>query len=132
MGSKHISYCRNCAANCGVVLDVEEGRILSVLPDRENPISEGYVCIKGTVASDLHNGDEDRLVQCMKRDEEGKFHPIDKYQAIDEIADRLSAIVAKNGPRSLAVFFGTTSYFDCVGKPFVKSLMSEIGSPVIF
>ncbi|MET0984556.1 MAG: molybdopterin-dependent oxidoreductase [Steroidobacteraceae bacterium] len=127
-----ITYCRNCAANCGLVLEVEADRIVSIRPDRQNPVSEGYACIKGTMAAHLHNGDEDRLTQCMKRDADGQFRPIDKYQAVEEIAGRLRGILDRHGPRALAAFFGTTSYADCVGKPFLKSLMAALGSPAIF
>jgi anaerobic selenocysteine-containing dehydrogenase len=130
--TKHVTYCRNCAANCGLVMETNGSRIASVRTDRENLVSEGYACIKGMMAADLHNGDEDRLVTCMKRGADGRFHPIDKYRAVEEIADRLRGILDRHGPRSLAAFFGTTSYSDCVGKPFLKSLMAAIGAPAIF
>ena len=132
MATEKISYCRNCAANCGVVLEVEDNRIVSVRGDRANLISEGYVCIKGTLAAELQNGAEDRLTQCMKRGPDGVFHPIDRLQAVEEIAARLKVILAEHGPRALAAFFGTTSYSDCVGKPFLKSLMAALGAPAIF
>lgn len=129
---KRYSYCRNCAANCGMVFEVEDNRIVSARSDRENIVSEGYVCIKGTMAVDLHNGAEDRLTRCLKRAEDGSFHPIDKYQAVEEIAGKLKGILDRHGPRALGAFFGTTSYSDCVGKPFLKSLMHELGAPATF
>lgn len=131
MTTKH-SYCRNCGAHCGIVFEVENGAIASFKPDRQNPVSEGYVCIKGTMAVDLHRGDEPRLTHCLKRGEDGEYHPIDKYDAVREIAEKLRDILDRWGPRSLGAFFGTTSYMDCVGKPFFKSLMAAIGSPSVF
>jgi anaerobic selenocysteine-containing dehydrogenase len=130
--AKQITYCRNCASNCGLILDVEDGKILSVVNDKENIVSEGYACIKGKMAADLHNGEENRLMQCMKRGEDGKYYPIDKYQAIDEIAEKLQDILQRRGPRALGAFFGTTSYSDSVGKPFIKSLLHALGAPSIF
>ena len=127
-----ISYCRNCAANCGLVFEVENNRIVSIQNDRDNLVSKGYSCIKGTMAADLHGGAEQRLTHCLKRGEDGKFHPIDKYQAVDEIAEKLKGILDRHGPRALAAFFGTTSYSDCIGKPFLKSIMAHLGSPAIF
>jgi len=132
MADERYSYCRNCAANCGVVLQIEDGTIQHVSPDRQNPVSEGYVCIKGTMAADLHNGAEARLTTCMKRGPDGRFHPIDRLQAVEEIADRLAGILDAHGPRALGAFFGTTSYADCIGKPFLKSLMAELGAPAVF
>jgi anaerobic selenocysteine-containing dehydrogenase len=127
-----ITYCRNCAANCGLRLEVVDRRIVSVQPDRDNLVSQGYACIKGTMAADLHNGDEDRLMQCMKRGADGQFRPIDKYRAVEEIAEQLREILQQHGPRALAAFFGTTSYSDSVGKPFLKSIMAHLGAPAIF
>lgn len=129
---KKYSYCRNCAANCGLVFEVEDNRILAAESDRENLVSEGYVCIKGTMAVDLHRGEENRLTHCLKRGEDGRFHPIDRRQAVDEIAAKLKVMLDRHGPRALAAFFGTTSYSDCIGKPFLKSLMHELGAPAIF
>ena len=126
------SYCRNCAANCGMVFEVEDNHILSAKSDRLNQVSEGYVCIKGTMAADLHRGAENRLTRCLKRMPDGSYAPIDKYRAVQEIADKLKAILAARGPRAVGAFFGTTSYSDCVGKPFLKSLLHEIGSPAVF
>ena len=72
------SYCRNCAANCGMVFEVEDNHILSAKSDRLNQVSEGYVCIKGTMAADLHRGAENRLTRCLKRMPDGSYAPIDK------------------------------------------------------
>jgi len=129
---KKYSYCRNCAANCGLVFEVQDNHIVSAESDRENLVSEGYLCIKGTMAIDLHRGEENRLTHCLKRGEDGRFHPIDKHQAVEEIAEKLQGILQRHGPRAVGAFFGTTSYSDCVGKPFLKSLMHELGSPAIF
>ncbi|MDB5584178.1 MAG: hypothetical protein JWR80_9354 [Bradyrhizobium sp.] len=115
-----------------MTLMVEDNRIVSAKSDRHNPNSEGYFCIKGTLGAEFSNGAEDRLVQCMKRGEDGGFHPIDKYQAVDEIAERLRGILDRHGPRALALFFGTATYFDCIGKPLLKDLLYTIGSPNLF
>ena len=129
---EQISFCRNCAAHCGVVLDVDDGQIRTVRGDRSNSISTGYVCIKGKMAADLHNGGENRLVECLKRQPDGSYSEIDKQVAVAEIAERLRPLLAEHGPRALSLFFGTTSYFDSVGKPLAISLMAELGSPNIF
>ena len=40
------SICVLCSHNCGVRLDVEDGRITSVRADERNPITTGYICNK--------------------------------------------------------------------------------------
>jgi anaerobic selenocysteine-containing dehydrogenase len=44
----HRTYCRLCEAQCGMIAHVSGGRIERIEPDREHPVSEGHVCIKGT------------------------------------------------------------------------------------
>jgi anaerobic selenocysteine-containing dehydrogenase len=41
------SICRFCHAACPILVDVEDGRAVRVLGDRENPIYHGYTCAKG-------------------------------------------------------------------------------------
>jgi anaerobic selenocysteine-containing dehydrogenase len=40
------SVCVLCSHNCGIRVDVEEGRITQVRPDESSPITQGYVCNK--------------------------------------------------------------------------------------
>ncbi|MEO6718183.1 MAG: molybdopterin-dependent oxidoreductase [Novosphingobium sp.] len=103
-----ISFCRICAANCGVVLkiDKETQAILSVKGDKDNPVSNGYVCFKGLQAEEYHHGPQ-RLLRPLKRLTDGSFAEIGIEQALDEIADKLKAIVAKGGPQAVAGFKGT-------------------------
>ena len=86
------TYCRNCQGTCGMTLKVEDNRIVSATSDRLNPYSEGYFCIKGTLGAEFASGAENRLVECLKRGADGALHPIDKYQAVDEIAEKLRDI----------------------------------------
>jgi len=102
------SFCRICAAHCGVVLNIEErtDRIVSVKGDKDNPTSKGYVCFKGLQAEEMHHGPK-RLLKPLKRLPDGSFQEIGSEQALDEIADRLREIVERDGPQSVATFKGT-------------------------
>jgi len=102
------TFCRICAAHCGVVLTIEEGteRILSVKGDKDNPTSKGYVCFKGLQAEEMHHGPA-RLLKPLKRQADGTFAEIESEQALDEIADRLRAIVERDGPQAVGAFKGT-------------------------
>ena len=92
----HTTYCRNCAAMCGLQVTEEGGKILDIRGDRDHPISAGYFCIKGMATRDFHNGD-DRLLTSLRRNDAGKFDPIDAEVAMDEIHEKLSAIIARYG-----------------------------------
>src|SRR5277367_2294416 len=49
------SYCRICAANCGVLVDVKGEQVVRVRGDRDHPRSRGYICPKGRALRELHH-----------------------------------------------------------------------------
>src|SRR4051812_24757928 len=94
------SYCRICPALCGVLVDVVGDRVVAVRGDRDHPLSRGYTCPKGRRLPDEHDA-PDRLRSSLRRTPGGEFEPISSAGAVDEIAQRLSAIVAEHGPRAV-------------------------------
>src|SRR5215469_2119391 len=43
------TFCRICEVHCGLRVDFDAaGAITSLQPDRDHPVSQGYVCAKGT------------------------------------------------------------------------------------
>lgn len=102
------SFCRICSAHCGTLLtiDDESDQIVAIKGDKAHPTSNGYVCFKGLQAGEGHRGPR-RLLRPLKRQPDGSFAEIDSEQALDEIADRMRAIVAESGPEAVAAFKGT-------------------------
>ncbi|HBV89345.1 MAG TPA: molybdopterin dinucleotide-binding protein [Desulfosporosinus sp.] len=93
--------CVLCAQNCGLEVQVENNRIMKVRPDKDNPRSQGYACRKGlNIAYYQHHAQ--RLTHPLKKVGQD-FVPITWDQALTEIAEKLSTIIAEHGPRSLAV-----------------------------
>jgi anaerobic selenocysteine-containing dehydrogenase len=104
MGTIHKTGCVLCAQNCGLIVEVENNRIVKVTPDKSNVRSEGYFCRKGmNIAYHQHNAD--RLKYPLKKVGD-KFERISWDQAIDEIAEKLKSIVGQYGPRSFAYMGG--------------------------
>src|SRR3546814_8409073 len=52
--------CPLCEGMCGIEVRVQDGQVLSVRPDRDNVLSRGHMCPKGTTMGALHH-DPDRL-----------------------------------------------------------------------
>ena len=103
---QHITYCRICEALCGLVATVREGRIVKISPDRDNPHTRGHMCVKGAALADLAY-DEDRVTVPLKRTGgPGEFTPVSWDEALDDIARRLGASVAKHGKGSFAMNSG--------------------------
>jgi anaerobic selenocysteine-containing dehydrogenase len=109
--SEHISFCRLCEAFCGTVVTVEDGRPVKLSPDRDNPHTQGHICVKGAAIVDIAN-DPDRVLRPLKRvGGPGEFAEVSWDEALNDIAARLSAIIARDGPEAVATYFGNPGAF---------------------
>jgi anaerobic selenocysteine-containing dehydrogenase len=126
----HKSYCRFCHALCGIEVDVENGRAVAVRGDREHPISRGFTCEKGRqlIAQHEHPG---RIRSSLRRRADGGFEPIASARALDEIAERLTQLIAEHGPRAVALYNGTKSWTN-VAYGLSRSWLEGIGSPSLY
>jgi anaerobic selenocysteine-containing dehydrogenase len=125
------SICRFCHANCGILVEVEDGRAVRVTGDRANPAYHGFTCAKGRQLPALHVHPE-RLLSSQKRVAPGRFAPIASGQAIDEVAERISRILAEHGPRSVAIYAGTYSGPHPATIPFAIGWLLATGSRMVF
>ncbi len=117
--------CIMCAVCCGLEVKVENNRIVKVRPDKDSPVSEGYVCRKGlNIAYHEHNAD--RLLYPMKKGG-GKFVRISWDEAIGEIAEKLKEILQEHGPRSLASVAGGGE-FNFYPIRFLAGFIQALGS----
>lgn len=117
--------CALCAQNCGLLLEIEDNRIVKVRGDKANPRSQGYVCRKG-VAIAHHQHHAERLRHPMKRTDRG-FVRVSWDEAIGEIAQRLKPIVEEHGPRAFA-YVGGGGQGSHVEAAFGVALMRLLGS----
>jgi anaerobic selenocysteine-containing dehydrogenase len=51
------TVCPYCSVGCGIVVYVENGKIINTEGDPDHPISEGALCAKGSSVSQLVNND---------------------------------------------------------------------------
>ena len=125
------TFCRFCHAFCGIEVDIEDGRAIKVRGDARNPMFEGFTCIKGRQLPEQHYH-PDRLLHSRKRAPDGTFAPIPHQRAIDEVAERLSAIIAEHGPRAVATFSGTYGFSYPSSGQFTGAFMAGIGSNMTY
>jgi anaerobic selenocysteine-containing dehydrogenase len=126
------SFCRICPGYCGVILSIDENdRIVKVRGDRADPMSQGYVCIKGIESPHLYHGPQ-RLTNPLKRMADGSFAKIGLEQALDEIAEKLTRIIARDGPDAVGLFKGGNAYQAPLPAPFIAGFLKAIGSTSLF
>lgn len=127
----HPSICRFCHANCGILVEVEDGRPVRVTGDPENPAYFGFTCAKGRRLPEQHAHPE-RLLHSQTRRADGGFDPIPSERAMDEIAARIGEIVGKHGPRAVALYPGTYSGPHPASIPAGVGFMLGLGSKMVF
>ncbi|MFQ5566005.1 MAG: hypothetical protein ACE5EU_06555, partial [Paracoccaceae bacterium] len=47
-----IAQCPYCGVGCGTIIQVENGKIVSMRPDKDHPTNYGLQCIKGLTAAE--------------------------------------------------------------------------------
>jgi len=125
------TICRVCHAGCGVLVQIEDGRPVSVKGDPDNPLYKGFCCIKGQNMAAVQQSPR-RLLQSQKRQADGRHAPIRVEQAMDEIAERLRRILDESGPRAVATYSGTMATNagaanGAVTSAFLKAIGSRMG-----
>jgi len=131
-GQTHYRTCHLCEAMCGVALQVQGGRVVSVRGDKDDPLSRGYICPKAAALGDLHD-DPDRLRHPLRRTAAGKglagYTRISWDEALAEVAERLPAIQAAHGRNAVAVYAGNPTVHNYSAMLswlfFVKSLRTR-------
>ena len=96
--------CPFCEACCGLELQVDNGRVISIRGHQADVFSAGYICPKGVALKDLHE-DPDRLrTPLIKRD--GRFVEAGWDEAFAEIERRLPPILSRDGADALGLVVG--------------------------
>ena len=105
--STHFRTCHLCEAMCGIAIEHEDGRILSIAGDHEDPLSRGHVCPKALALQDLDE-DPDRLRAPLLRTASG-HEAISWEEAFELVASRLAGIRREHGRDAVGVYFGNPS-----------------------
>jgi anaerobic selenocysteine-containing dehydrogenase len=108
-------------------VDVEDNRVVAVRGVMDDPLFEGYTCIKGRQLPD-QMADPNRLRSAMRRRPDGTFEEVASSDALDEIAAQLRHIIDTHGPRAVASYTGTGGYQNSVAVPAARAFHQGIDS----
>ncbi len=122
-----MTFCRVCHASCPMEVDVVDNRVIAVRGVMDDPLFEGYTCIKGRQIPD-QMADPKRLRAPLRRRPDGTFEQVDSSEALDEIAAELKRIIDTYGPRAVASYTGTGGYQNSVAVPTARAFHQGIDS----
>ncbi len=95
-----LTTCTYCGCGCGLLLEVLDGEIMGTLPQKDHPVNQGGLCIKGWSAHEFIH-DRGRLKEPLLR-KDGLLKEISWGEAFDEVVSRLKRMKEENGPDSIA------------------------------
>jgi len=123
-----VTFCRICEPLCGMVATVEDGRLVKLRPDPDNPLSQGYACPKGIAMAEIQN-DPDRVTHPLKRTAPGEFERVSWDEALDDIGARLGRVLDERGPGGVGWYMGNPGAFSYSHALWRKGFLDCIGSP---
>jgi anaerobic selenocysteine-containing dehydrogenase len=126
MTERVASACRLCAVGCGTIVELDRGRVTRVTGDPADPWSAGYTCSKGRAGGTFHHHPERFDVPLVRRD--GALVPCSWDEALDDIAGRLTGLLAEHGPDVIADYTGTGGPLDPSGYALAEAFMRNLGS----
>jgi anaerobic selenocysteine-containing dehydrogenase len=121
------TVCVLCSHNCGLRVDVADGRIAAIRADAGSPITHGYICNKGfEIAHYVEH--RQRVRHPLRRRPDGTFERIDWDTAIREIGAKLRRIRDEHAPRAIGLV-GIGGQGNHMDAPFGISWLQGVGSP---
>ncbi len=94
---------KDCPDTCGLLVKVENGRIVSVKGDPDHPYTTGFICKKaGFFPEHIHS--PKRITTPLKRTGpkgSGRFEPMGWDEAMKEVAFRMKTVSSEFGPEAI-------------------------------
>src|SRR4026209_1125219 len=101
---------------CGMLVDVENGRLVGVRGDKENPDSQGFLCVRGQASREIIDNPK-RILYPLIRDRrtDGAWRQAGRGEALDLITTRMQtvgreAVGVWAGHGSASTNYGTRIY----------------------
>lgn len=118
-----------CHDGCGILIYTDdEGKVVKVEGDPENPYNEGRLCVRCLALPDVANSPK-RLRRPMKRNPEDRgkdaWEEITWDEALDLIHEKFSALQEQYGPETISCCFGTGRDIG----PWIYRLAYSMGTP---
>ena len=120
--AEHLSFCRICAAACGIVVTVDDGSVVKVRGDADHPVSRGYTCEKGRALPQWHHSQK-RLNHPRLRGV-----TVDWDDVLDDLAGIIADVSGTAGVDSIALYLATGLAYDSAGQVASGMWMGAVGS----
>ncbi len=103
---------------CGMLVDVsDEGQVLRIQGDRENPDSQGFLCIRGHAAGEIIRNPKRLTRPLVRAGQRGqdRWHAVSWEEVLGRIADGIGA----TGRERVGIWFGHGALVTGIARPLV-------------
>jgi anaerobic selenocysteine-containing dehydrogenase len=113
---------------CGMLVEVEHGRLVRVMGDKDNPDSQGFLCVRGQASREVIDNPE-RLLHPLMRDRRtaDAWRQVSWDEALDRIVERMQTA----GRQRVGLWSGhgvsSTNYGTRIGGQFIKRFANLYG-----
>lgn len=118
--------CTLCEATCGLAIEAEGRRVLSVRGDPDDPFSRGHMCAKARGLADVHH-DADRLRRPLRRVGD-RFEEIGWDEAFALAAEGLGRAREQGGADRVALYRGNPAVHDLATTLYYNVLQRAVGT----
>jgi len=122
--------CPLCEATCGLRLEIEDGRVVRIRGDEDDPVSHGFICPKGSTLGALHD-DPDRLRRPLVR-RNGAHVEVSWDEAFAEVERRLTPILAEHGRDAVAIYIGNPNAHNFANTLAIRPLAKALGTKNVY
>ncbi|MEJ1999718.1 MAG: molybdopterin-dependent oxidoreductase [Maritimibacter sp.] len=122
----HKRSCNICEAMCGLIITHDGNEVLSIKPDPDDPLSQGFICPKAVALQDFRN-DPDRITTPRLK-ENGSWRDIGWEEAIEIAATRLRAVQDAHGRDAVGLFLGNPNVHKFGNMMAIPMLVKALGT----
>ena len=129
MKTVRVACGHDCPDMCSLVVQVENGRVLKVSGDPDQPFTAGFACTKVNRDAELVHSPE-RLMTPLRRTGPkgaGQFAPITWDAALDEITSRWRAIIDESGPLAL-LGYAYSAHQGLINRGLLNGMFHALGT----
>src|SRR5438445_2020295 len=109
---------------CGMLVDVEDGRLVGVAGDPDNPDSRGFLCVRGHASREIVGNAARLLHPLVRARRDGAWQPATWDDALDLIAARLRAA----GAEAVGVWAGHGVFANNYGTRVASQLLRRFAN----
>ena len=131
MTATHYRTCPLCEATCGLEIETEDDRVISIRGDADDVFSKGFICPKSYSLKELHH-DPDRLRTPLRRRTDGTFEEIGWDEAFATVDSALTGIMNEHGRDAVAVYLGNPTAHDYAALLYGRAAFRTLGSKNIY